>query len=151
MHTTNNKFKVTFDGKEYFVEVRDTGSGTLEVEVNGQIHQVSLESLSAAPPEAQKTATPAPTAPAIPAPQPQTPQVQSTTVQTNLVSAPMPGDIVKVSVKVGDTVSIGQELVVLEAMKMKNVIRSPQAGKITAVEVSKGQSVKYGDPMIRFG
>jgi biotin carboxyl carrier protein len=150
MHTTNNKLKVYFDGKEYIVEVRETGSGVLEVEVNGQVHLVSLETLSEPLQESPKMvqATPAPSSPHS---RPQSIPTQQSATQADLVSAPMPGDIIKISVKAGDTVTIGQELLVLEAMKMKNVIRSPQAGKVSTVEVSVGQSVKYGEPMLRFG
>lgn len=151
MHTTNNKLKVTFDGKEYIVEVRETSPGILEVEVNGQVHQVSLESLGAPLQESPRISEAAPVAPPIPASRPEPIPAQPTATQANLVSAPMPGDIVKICVKTGDTVSIGHELLVLEAMKMKNVIRSPQAGKVSAVEVSVGQSVKFGEPLIRFG
>jgi biotin carboxyl carrier protein len=151
MHTTNNKLKVTFDGKEYIVKVRETSSGALEVEVNGQVHQVSLESLSAPLQEYPRNAKTPPLTPSIPAPRPEPIPTQSTNVQADLVAAPMPGDIVKICVKAGDPVSIGQELLVLEAMKMKNVIRSPQAGKVSSVEVSVGESVKYGEPLIRFG
>jgi biotin carboxyl carrier protein len=151
MHNTDNKLKVTFDGKEYIVDIRETGNGTLEVEVNGKTHQVSLENLTAGQMETPKAIEHIPAASTTPVPQPQTPSARASAPQTNLVCAPMPGDIVKISVKMGDTVSIGQELLVLEAMKMKNVIRSPQAGKVSAVEVSTGQSVKYGEPLIRFG
>jgi biotin carboxyl carrier protein len=151
MQTTNNKLKVTFDGKEYIVEVRETNSGFLEVEVNGQVHQVSLETLGATTPESPRIAEVAPVAQSITESHTRPIPTQPTVTQANLVSAPMPGDIVKICVKAGDTVSIGQELLVLEAMKMKNVIRSPQAGTVTAVEVSTGQSVKYGAPLVRFG
>ena len=61
----------------------------------------------------------------------------------------MPGDIVQISVKIGDSVSIGQEVCVLEAMKMKNVLRASTPGVVKSIEVSSGQSVKYGDVLVR--
>lgn len=65
------------------------------------------------------------------------------------IEAPMPGNIVNVAVKVGDSVKKGQVLVVLEAMKMENEIVSPVDGKITAVGVSKGDTVNPGDLLVQ--
>jgi acetyl-CoA/propionyl-CoA carboxylase, biotin carboxylase, biotin carboxyl carrier protein len=61
-----------------------------------------------------------------------------------IVKTPMQGTIVKVLVADGDTVSPGQTLVVLEAMKMENHVTSHQAGKVTGVTVSEGQTVSTG-------
>ena len=64
------------------------------------------------------------------------------------VVAPLPGTIVSVSVNAGDSVERGQELCVLEAMKMNNPIRATQSGEITEVLISVGQQVQYGDPLM---
>jgi acetyl-CoA/propionyl-CoA carboxylase biotin carboxyl carrier protein len=61
-----------------------------------------------------------------------------------VVKTPMQGTIVKVLVKQGDTVSPGQTLVVLEAMKMENHVTAHQAGIVAALEVTEGQSVPTG-------
>jgi biotin carboxyl carrier protein len=143
-----DKLNIEFDGKEYQVEIRPTGSGSLEVTVNGQAHRVSLKDSQPQPTSQKPNAPPTTAAPPVPAPQ-AIPQTSG--VQTGLVSAPMPGDIASIAVKPGDQVTVGQELLVLEAMKMKNVIRSPQAGTVSSVEVSIGQSVKFGEPLVRFG
>lgn len=66
------------------------------------------------------------------------------------VLAPIPGVIVAVSVKTGDQVAVGQELCVLEAMKMKNVIRSPRTGEIAVVNAAIGQTVQHHHPLIEF-
>jgi propionyl-CoA carboxylase alpha chain len=63
------------------------------------------------------------------------------------VLSPMPGAIVSVSVKPGDTVSEGGEVAIVEAMKMQNVLKSPRAGKVKKVYVKAGQSVA-GDEFI---
>ncbi|HEU5179254.1 MAG TPA: biotin/lipoyl-containing protein [Candidatus Polarisedimenticolia bacterium] len=60
------------------------------------------------------------------------------------VRAAMPGKVVSVKAKVGDTVSRGQGLLVLEAMKMENEVPAPRAGTITAIEVAAGQTVETG-------
>ena len=60
------------------------------------------------------------------------------------VRAPMPGLIVRVSVKVGDTVQAGQGIVVMEAMKMENELRATAAGTVKSVEVAPGTAVEKG-------
>lgn len=64
--------------------------------------------------------------------------------------APMPGVILDVSVKPGDTVTRGQEVAVLEAMKMQNSVKSPRDGTIAEVCVVAGQAVGHGDAIVRF-
>ncbi|MFZ0212600.1 MAG: biotin/lipoyl-containing protein [Candidatus Acidiferrales bacterium] len=61
------------------------------------------------------------------------------------VAAPMPGKVVRVLVKIGDAVEIGQGLIVVEAMKMQNEIKSPKAGKIDRLAAREGQAVNAGD------
>jgi biotin carboxyl carrier protein len=58
--------------------------------------------------------------------------------------APMPGLIVQLRVKVGDTVAAGAGLVVMEAMKMENELRTVAAGKVRAVHVTVGAAVEKG-------
>ena len=60
------------------------------------------------------------------------------------ILAPMPGLIVRVSVKAGDKVDAGQGLVVMEAMKMENELRATAAGTVRSVEVSPGTAVEKG-------
>jgi len=60
------------------------------------------------------------------------------------VSAPMPGKIVRVLVKLGDVVRARQPLVVVEAMKMENELRADRAGTVAEVRVQEGQSVDAG-------
>ena len=62
----------------------------------------------------------------------------------------MPGVVLEVNVKPGDTVVRGQQIAILEAMKMQNSIKSPRAGTIAEVCVAAGQAVGHGDALIRF-
>jgi biotin carboxyl carrier protein len=64
--------------------------------------------------------------------------------------APMPGVILRLQVVAGARVERGQDIAVLEAMKMENVIRAPQAGRIAEVCVQTGQKVAHGQPIVRF-
>lgn len=64
------------------------------------------------------------------------------------ITAPMPGKVVKVLVKVGDEVAEGQGVVVVEAMKMENELKSPKAGKVTELHVKEGVSVELGAQLV---
>ena len=68
----------------------------------------------------------------------------------NSLSAPLPGTIVELFVKPGDTVAAGQVMLVIEAMKMKNSIRSTRGGTIEKVLVSQGQSVAHKQALVEF-
>ena len=65
-----------------------------------------------------------------------------------VVRAPMPGTIISVNVKVGDSVKVGDVLFVLESMKIKNEIKAPQDGKIKEILVTEGQYVKRRDTLV---
>lgn len=65
-----------------------------------------------------------------------------------ILAAPMPGLVVKLPVKVGDQVALGDVLVILESMKMQNELKSPQAGTVTEVYVEEGASVEKRDEMM---
>ena len=60
------------------------------------------------------------------------------------VRSPMPGNILQVNVNPGDVVKEGQQLMILEAMKMENEILAPCAGRISSIGVAKGTSVESG-------
>lgn len=64
------------------------------------------------------------------------------------LSAPMPGTVIEVKVTVGEQVSAGQVLVVLEAMKMEMAIRSPRAGSIRSISVTRGDPVVAGSMLV---
>lgn len=115
-----------------------------KVNVNGTEYKVSIELISETE-AAAPVAAPAPAAPA-PAAAPAAPAAPATAAPAGgeKVNAPMPGTILSVNVKVGDTVKKGQVLVVLEAMKMENEIMSPVDGTVTFVGVNQGATVESG-------
>ena len=111
------------------------------VTVNGVVYDVVVEEVAAgAAPVAPvaPVAPAAPTAPAAPAAPKAAPSGRAGSVQ---IKAPMPGTIIKVSVKVGDAVKKGDVLCVLEAMKMENDIMAASDGVVASVEVAQGASV----------
>jgi biotin carboxyl carrier protein len=65
--------------------------------------------------------------------------------------APIPGKVVKALVKVGDQVSAGQALLVIEAMKMENEVRAPRAARVTALAVMEGAAVETGQDLLSLG
>jgi biotin carboxyl carrier protein len=69
---------------------------------------------------------------------------------TKNIISPMPGSIVSVSVEEGQSVSEGQELLIVEAMKMQNIIKSEIEGKVKKVNIKPGQSVAVDELLIEF-
>ncbi len=64
------------------------------------------------------------------------------------VAAPMPGKVVRVLVKVGDSVDVGQGLVVVEAMKMQNEMKASRPGRVIEVRAGAGETVGAGDTLV---
>ena len=116
------------------------------VTVNGVAYDVVVEELngSVAAPAPVATPVAAPKA----APAPAAAPVKSGNEGAVKVKAPMPGTIMKVNVKVGDTVKKGDVLCVLEAMKMENDISAPQDGTVASVNVQKGASVQAEEVLV---
>lgn len=99
------------------------------VNVNGTNYEIQVEEITGA--EAQ--AAPAPAAVPVAAP-----------AGGESVNSPMPGTILAINVKAGDTVKAGDVLMILEAMKMENEIMSPVDGTVTFVGVNQGATVESG-------
>lgn len=123
------------------------------ITVNGTPYDVTVDENGASAPAAAPVAAPAapvaaPAAPAaVAAPAPAAAPA-AVPADAQAVNAPMPGTILDVKVSVGDTVTSGQVLCVLEAMKMENDIVSPADAKIVAIHVNKGDSVESGTPLL---
>ena len=72
------------------------------------------------------------------------------TKKVNVIKAPMPGLVLDINVKVGDTVKEDETLLILEAMKMENSITSPRDGIIDSISVNKGDAIDKGTLLIKF-
>ena len=129
-------YKVTLNGRTYEVEV-EAGKAILLDEYEAIAPAAPAAALEAAAPAA--------------APAPATPAAAAVTGSGEVVSAPMPGTILKVNVTQGQAVKEGEVLCVLEAMKMENEILAPKAGTVTQVLASKGSSVDTGAPLVVVG
>lgn len=137
------RFKI--NGNQYDVAINSVEGKNASVTVNGREYQVELEEAPAAAPSAP-VAAPVQTAatPAAPAPAPK----PSATGSGKAVTSPLPGVIIGIKVNVGDVVKAGQEVAVLEAMKMENSIEATQDGTVTAIHAAKGDSVLEGAPIV---
>ena len=119
------------------------------ISVNGVAYSVSVEETAAGAAPVAPAAAPAPKAAPAPAAAaaPAAPAAPASAGAIE-VKAPMPGNILDVKVKVGDTVKAGTVLCVLEAMKMENEIPAPKDGKVAQVVVTKGATVGAGDTLV---
>jgi len=119
------KFKINVNGTSYDVEVEEIGGGAAAAHV----------------PTAAPAAPAAAAAPTVAAP-------TAAVADGTKVEAPMPGNILDVKVAVGDSVTEGDILMILEAMKMENEILAPVSGKVAGIQVAAGAAVNSHDVLI---
>jgi oxaloacetate decarboxylase alpha subunit/pyruvate carboxylase subunit B len=142
------KFNVFVDGDYFEVGVDAIGGPPMVSYARPLAAPVAM---AAPAPVSAPSAAPAPPPPAAPeAPKAEAPKAAADTKGTPL-AAPMPGMIVKYHKNVGDKVSEGETLVVLEAMKMENALPSPATGTVKALNFGSGDSVKKGDVLAVVG
>lgn len=147
-------FRIHIADKTYQVEIADLRQSPVRVTVNGKPYEVVVdweESRSGTSWSQQLVPNlhPSGTAATAHQPVPVTETTDAEGEEVELVQAPMPGTILEIAVRVGDVVKRGQELCVLEAMKMRNSIRAPRSGRIAQIIAAPGSKVAYGDPLVR--
>ena len=143
------EYKYKINGNEYNVAVEELEGNKANVTVNGKSYQVELDrpaKPAVSKPVARPTAAPAAAAPAA-AP---TPKAAPAAGGAG-IKAPLPGVILDIKVKVGDTIQRGQTVAILEAMKMENNINADREGTVVSVNVEKGQSIAEGTDIITLG
>ncbi|MCZ8373112.1 MULTISPECIES: biotin/lipoyl-containing protein [Phocaeicola] len=137
------EYKYKINGNLYKVTVGDIEDNNVRVEVNGTSYTVELE--KQAKPKIKPVVRTESTTPAAPPTPISRPAVSG---GKSGIKSPLPGVILEIKVKEGDTVKRGQTLMILEAMKMENDIKSDRDGKVTAINVSKGESILEGTDLI---
>ena len=139
------RYTIEVNGESYGVEVDESGADTYRVVVDGEKFAVHF-----AQGDISRTADSTPQIVAQPARADALSEQGARSVFKTEIRAPMPGVVLSVAVQPGEKVQVAQQLVVLEAMKMKNPIRSPGDGVVAEVVVQAGQSVGYNDLLLRF-
>ena len=138
------KYKFIINGVDYSVQISSLEDRTMEVDVNGTPYTVILDR------EVKKTKTPTLLrSPAIPSTDHGA--AVKVEVKTGTIKSPLPGTIIDIFVKPGDKVTIGQRILLLEAMKMENNIDSDKSGTVAEIKISKGDAVMEGDVLIVIG
>jgi len=146
------RYTLNINNTEFVVDVQEAGADKFDVVVGGESYAVTLSGDQAAVAAAPAAAVAAPVAAAAPAAAaPAAPARKAAPgAGKGGIKAPMPGVILEVSVKAGDKVKRGQQVAVLDAMKMQNVIGAPKDGTIGDVCVAAGQSVGHGEVLVTF-
>ncbi len=133
-------FKYKINGNVYKVVVNSVEGTTAEVEVNGTPYQVEMDK----PANKQVVTIKRPAQAAVaPIARP-----QQTSAGQGVLRSPLPGTILEIRCKPGDTVKRGQKLIILEAMKMENAINSDRDGVVKEVKINKGDSVLEGADLV---
>ncbi len=141
-------FNVFVDDDYFEVDVDEVGGSPAVSYV--QPVATGMQMPAAAPPAAPAAAPAAKKPPPAEAKEAK-PEAPAAAVEGTPVTAPMPGMIVKYEKKVGDAISQGETLVILEAMKMENALPAPAGGTIKSVNFSSGDSVAKGDVLALIG
>lgn len=137
-----NRYSVTVNGRTHDVELIEQRGTFVRFETGGTTYEVDI-----APQLVVRERGIAPVGGVTPRPSAQPKQQRA----AGDVVAPMPGIIVSVGVTVGQAVTTGQSLLVMEAMKMENNITASGAGVVKEILVQPGQQVENGQILIKLG
>lgn len=133
--------------KEYKAEVKNITTDTALIQVNGKEYEVHLKQMGKNPSAPAVRPVNRSSAVSAPAPAPAVAPSASGDAAGG-VNAPLPGTILEILVSVGDSVKAGQDIMVMEAMKMENKVQAPHDGKINIIFVQNGANVAEGDPLL---
>lgn len=145
----NYKFKI--NGNEYSVDIVGIEDNKAQVAVNGKNYEVEMDMTNVKMPAAPKPAArPVATATVAAAPQaaPAAAPAPAASGAGMAVKSPLPGTVLDLFVREGDTVTAGQHLILLEAMKMENNIDAPKAGVVKGIRVKQRDAVMEGDVLL---
>ncbi len=143
------KFKFKIEGETFEVSVNEQDKGVAEVTVNGKPYTVEFEREDAAPStkpiitQKGRRHNTDPTSQQITASAP-----KKSTGSAKSLKSPLPGSIFKIPVSIGQEVKRGDQLIIIESMKMENNILADKDGIVKAIHVQVGQSVLQGDALL---
>ena len=147
------KYSLKINGNQYEVKIDDVNEASTlaHVTVNGTKYDVEIEGGKAVAPK-KPAVVPAPAATGLSVtpktPIASKPAAAAPAASGAKVTCPLPGTVIAINVKEGDTVAAGQTLLVLEAMKMENNIDAERGGVVKQILVSAGSTVMEGDVLI---
>jgi len=136
-------FKFRVNSNNYKVDIKSHEGNVIDLEVNGTSYSVQMKE------EIKKTKTP--TLVRAASKRPTEPLKVNPSSSKSKIVAPIPGTVLSIDVKVGDTLKVGDRMLVLEAMKMENNIVCEKAGTITDIKITVGQQVLQDEVMIELG
>ena len=139
------QYKYTINGNKYEVTIGDITDNIATLTVNGEEYKVEME--REAEPEKKKSVV-RPAAAAASDSSAAADKAGAPANKANALKAPLPGVITDILVEVGQEVSAGDNVVVLEAMKMANNLQAEKSGKVTAICVQVGQSVMEDEALV---
>ena len=142
-----NKYQYKVQGVDYDVEIEEVEGNVAKVIVNGIRFDVELKQPINPTSTLKKVRVEAPK----PVARPAAPAAPVAAGDGSPIKAPLPGTIIELKVNVGDTVKVGDVLLVLEAMKMQNNIESEFDGTVTSITVKQGESVMEGAVLLTIG
>lgn len=134
------KYNFKVNGNHYAVKINGADGQAIDLEVNGTPYRVEMdkEVKSSKTPKLLRSEAPRTAAPKV---------VTRSAKKTNIV-APLPGTVMTINVKAGDSVSKGDVLMTMEAMKMENNVLAEADGTISNIKVEEGTAVLQGEVLV---
>lgn len=139
------EFEYEINGKTYRVVIKEVSGEHANVEVNGSPYEVRIKGARSSSPQ---PAEPKPAQEPAPPPSPRQPSGAPASGE-GVITAPMPGVVIKLLVEVGDRINSGEAVMIMEAMKMENEIKAAESGTVAEIFVYDGDSVNTGDKLLR--
>jgi len=142
------KFNIKIGGASYAVEIAGRDDNVTSLTVNDIPYEIE-ELAASAPKSVHRTTSAAALAPTVSSPAtPVAKPAQTSSGSGSGLKSPLPGVILELKIKAGDSVKKGQTVIILEAMKMENNIDADRDGIIEKINVSVGSSVLEGDVLL---
>lgn len=139
------KIDLTINGNKYSVEIGNVQDNRVEVNVNGTIYEVELSK------EIEIPKTPTLVSTVVNKSVKETIPESVEVMATKQIRSPLPGTVLNILVREGDTVQRGQNLLIIEAMKMENEIKADSAGIVKKIHVHKGDTISEGQILVEIG
>jgi len=146
-----NKYTLTIGEQIFDVEIGMIQDNLAQVIVNQTPYEVKINGVPAAQPAAMPRLAPAASQPQVVAAAMPKPSAAPAMACTGAVVAPIPGKIIQINVRVGEKVTTGQIVAIMEAMKMENNLLSPMDGVVKEIRAGKDADVATGDVVIIIG